>query len=76
MRVRASSPDFWREAVGGADLTSQPLWVAHYTAECPRVPAPWQRWTFWQHSESGRVPGISGPVDLNVMAGGSDTIED
>lgn len=64
-----TSPEFWREAVGGADLSSLPLWVAHYTAECPRVPAPWQRWTFWQHSESGRVPGITGPVDLDVLAG-------
>jgi lysozyme len=70
-----TSPDFWRDAVGDADLSSQPLWVAHYTAACPRVPAAWKRWTFWQHSEQGRVPGITGPVDLDVMAGESSTIE-
>lgn len=64
-----TSPDFWKDAVGGADLATLPLWVAHYTNECPRVPAPWTRWTFWQHSETGRVPGIQGPVDLDVMAG-------
>ena len=64
-----TSPAFWRDAVGSADLSRQPLWLAHYTAECPRIPAPWTAWTFWQHSETGRVPGISGPVDLNVMAG-------
>lgn len=64
-----TSPDFWRDEVGGADLSSQPLWVAHYTRECPRVPAPWTRWTFWQYSKTGRVPGIKGNVDLNVFQG-------
>jgi lysozyme len=64
-----TSPDFWRDEVGGADLSSQPLWVAHYTKDCPRVPSPWTRWTFWQYSKSGRVPGIKGPVDLDVYQG-------
>jgi lysozyme len=64
-----TSPAFWRDSVGSADLSSQPLWLAHYTDGCPRIPPPWAAWTFWQHSETGRVPGISGPVDLNVMAG-------
>jgi len=64
-----TSPDFWRDAVGSADLSSQPLWIAHYTKDCPRVPAPWTRWTFWQYSKTGRVPGIKGHVDLNVYQG-------
>lgn len=64
-----TSPAFWTDQVGGADLSNQPLWLAHYTNECPRVPPPWTRWTFWQHSETGQVPGIQGPVDLNVLAG-------
>jgi len=64
-----TSPEFWKDAVGGADLSTLPLWVAHYTSECPRVPAPWTGWRFWQHSESGQVPGIQGPVDLDVLAG-------
>ncbi|CAN5874361.1 hypothetical protein BH11MYX3_BH11MYX3_07390 [soil metagenome] len=64
-----TSPAFWESEVGGADLSSLPLWVAHYTNECPRVPTPWTRWAFWQHSETGRVPGIQGPVDLDVFSG-------
>lgn len=64
-----TSPDFWRDEVGGADLSSQPLWVAHYTRDCPRVPPQWTRWTFWQYSKNGRVPGIKGPVDLDVFQG-------
>ena len=68
-----TSPEFWRDRVGGAELTGQPLWLAHYTAECPRVPAPWKAWTFWQYSKTGRVDGIKGDVDLDVFAG---TIDD
>ncbi len=68
-----TSPEFWRERVGSADFSRQTLWLAHYTAECPRVPAPWKAWTFWQYSKTGRVSGIKGDVDLNVFAG---TIDD
>jgi lysozyme len=46
------------------------LWIAHYTgASQPRVPAPWTHWWFWQHSETGSVPGITGHVDLNRFNG-------
>ena len=64
-----TGPDFWRDRAGGADQTQQPLWIAHYTAGCPTVPPRWTRWTFWQHTDRGAVPGIDGPVDLNVFAG-------
>jgi lysozyme len=28
-----------------------------------------EKWTFWQFSARGRVPGVSGPADLNVFNG-------
>jgi lysozyme len=60
--------DLWRN--GGADsLATQPLWLAHYTQGCPTLPAPWTHWTFWQHTERGAIPGIEGPVDLDLFAG-------
>jgi len=60
--------DLWRN--GGAELlASQPLWVAHYTQSCPTLPSPWTRWTFWQHTDRGAVPGIEGAVDLDLFAG-------
>ena len=61
---------FWRDQVGGS--TSQrdsALWVAQYTSLCPDIPAPWTRWTFWQHTDRGAVPGIDGSVDLDLFAG-------
>lgn len=64
-----TGPEFWRDRAKSADMTSQRLWIAHYTRGCPTVPAPWQKWTFWQHTDNGRVPGIEGPVDLDLFAG-------
>lgn len=71
-----TGPDFWKTSVDNADLTSQPLWIAHYTGACPTIPAPWRTWTFWQYTERGEVPGITGPVDLNVFAGTFTELED
>jgi lysozyme len=64
-----TGPEFWRDKAKNADLSAQPLWIAHYTRGCPTVPAPWKAWTFWQHTDNGRVPGIEGPVDLDLFAG-------
>ena len=71
-----TGPDFWRVSVGGADLTTQPLWLAHYTRGCPVVPEPWTAWTFWQHTDAGEVRGITGPVDLDVFAGDYHDLEE
>ncbi len=64
-----TGPEFWRDRTQSADFAAHPLWVAHYTRGCPTVPAQWTTWTFWQHTDSGRVPGIDTDVDLDVFAG-------
>lgn len=46
-----------------------PLWVAHYLQ--PHKPRIKRDWTFWQHSEAGRVNGILAKVDFNVFNGDS-----
>lgn len=51
-------------------LTQYLLWIAHYTsAPQPSVPIGWAAWTFWQYSESGKVAGINGNVDLDKFNG-------
>ncbi|HUS31544.1 MAG TPA: GH25 family lysozyme [Kofleriaceae bacterium] len=61
---------FWRDQVGGERaLASNALWIAQYTSLCPDIPTPWTRWTFWQHSDRGSVPGIREKVDLNKFNG-------
>jgi lysozyme len=46
-----------------------PLWVAHYLQ--PNQPRIERSWSFWQHSEKGRVNGITSKVDFNVFNGDS-----
>lgn len=51
-------------------LGAYDVWIARYSET--RVPddrPAWSKWTFWQYSETGRVDGISGNVDLNEYAG-------
>ena len=69
-----TSPELWRDLTGNADLSTQPLWIAHYDTDCPRVPPEWSEWVFWQHSKTGVVPGIQGPVDLDVFNGAPDAL--
>lgn len=50
-----------------------PLWAAHYLEkDKPRIT---RSWMFWQHSERGRVNGITKPVDFNVFNGDNDDFE-
>lgn len=50
---RVQGADFWLRSV----------------ADHPSVTYPRQRWTLWQYTGTGNVPGIKGKVDLNVFAG-------
>ncbi len=59
---------FWTAQMGSG-FGGYPLWVAHYGVSSPNIPAEWSGWTFWQHSDAGRVDGISGDVDLNWFNG-------
>ncbi|MFM2105861.1 MAG: hypothetical protein RL338_893 [Chloroflexota bacterium] len=73
-----TSPSFWASALGDtrqfADAGYTVLWIAHWGASAPTVPAAnWggKGWTFWQYSSTGVVPGISGDVDLDRFRGSS-----
>lgn len=45
-----------------------PIWIAYYMDDPFQLPDN-RNWSFWQHSESGRVNGIKGNVDFNVFHG-------
>lgn len=61
---------FIRDQLGGdARLAAYPLWLAQYRKNDPAVPKPYATWTFWQHTESGTCPGITGNCDMNVFNG-------
>ena len=67
-----TSPNGWANRTGNttavADAGYSLLWIAHWFVAEPTVPAnDWQGngWAFWQYSNCGTVPGISGCVDLD-----------
>lgn len=65
-----TNADFYKRNLG-KDFDEYPLWVAHYLQKHqPRIN---RDWSFWQHSEQGRVNGIVSKVDFNVFNG--DSIE-
>ena len=66
-----TAPAFWRSVlphVAPADrelIGRCPLWLAHWAVTSPDQLEPWDRIVLWQYTDSGSVPGIPGPVDLN-----------
>lgn len=44
-----------------------PLWIASFSNPPLDVDPGNSRWTIWQYSHRGSVPGISGDTDLNVI---------
>ena len=67
---------FWRDNVGNPNNNLNcPLWLAAYVSNPnPYVPRAWSTWTFWQYTDTGRVPGISGNVDLDEANGGTSLL--
>ncbi len=60
--------DFYKRNLG-SEFDQYPLWVAHYyQTRQPRIA---RGWSFWQHSDEGRVNGIVSKVDFNVFNGDS-----
>lgn len=58
----ASYPDF----VEGR-YPQSPVWIQNVVVE-PSLEGG-RGWTIWQWSKAGRLPGVEGPVDLNVFRG-------
>ena len=52
-------------------LNAYPFWIAHYYVDSLTYQGPW---TFWQHTDRGRLPGIRGRVDMNVFNGDLDSL--
>lgn len=59
---------FYKTYLKGS-VDDYPFWIAHYLR--PAKPRVERSWHFWQHSEKGRVNGISSLVDFNVFKGDS-----
>jgi lysozyme len=58
---------FHQEILEG-ELNDYPFWLRSVAAE-PEERYRNRRWSFWQYTTTGRIPGIRGDVDRNVFAG-------
>ena len=60
-------PNFYKKIFKGfmysGKLLDYPVWYADYE-ELPQTP---YRFSMWQYSSTGSVPGIEGNVDLNIQ---------
>ena len=48
------------------DFKGYPFWIANYNFFVENIK---DDWLFWQFTEKGTIPGIEGPVDLNIYNG-------
>ena len=68
-----TAPSYWNEYLTSA-FGSYPLWVAEYGVSTPKAVNGWTNWTFWQHSSTGAVAGVNGPVDLDYFNGADEAL--
>lgn len=64
------SDDYDAITLWGNALTRYPLWIADYGKSAPSDLGPWERWEGFQYTDKGRVPGVSGLVDLDRFRDG------
>ncbi|WP_181705255.1 glycoside hydrolase family 25 protein [Chthonobacter rhizosphaerae] len=62
-----STVDFYRDRLAGA-FGDYHIWLRSVAGH-PSVRYGDRKWHFWQHTATGRIPGIRGNVDRNVFFG-------
>ncbi len=62
-----TTPDFYRQT-GIGRLRGTEFWLRS-VADHPSKVYENKPWRFWQYTGTGQVPGVSGPVDINVFSG-------
>ncbi len=67
MPILYTDINFHKDVLVGVNLPN-PFWLRSTAAE-PHVRYASRRWTLWQFTQTGRVPGIKGHVDRNAFYG-------
>jgi len=57
-------------------FSDYPLWLAEYQSLYPTLPQGWDKWTFWQYSQTGKVDGVSTDVDINRYNGAESSFKE
>ncbi len=67
---------FWRQCTGNSKaFAGNPLWIAEWGVDEPSTIGGWKSYTFWQYSNSGKVNGVDGQVDVNRFNGSTTELE-
>jgi len=66
-----TTPDFYAENDLGR-MSGVEFWLRTVAAH-PAERYPGERWSFWQYTGTGVVPGVGGNVDINAFGGGVDS---
>ncbi len=62
-----ASKYFFYDNLSRTSLTDYDTWLAHYFNGAPQIKSDYNgKYQMWQYSSSGTIPGIQGPVDLNI----------
>ena len=74
-----TNDDTWSSFMGNTDaFRGSPLWQAEYHYDPHHVPGPIQgfdKFTIYQYSDRGSIPGMMGDVDLDAIYGTIDSIK-
>jgi lysozyme len=65
-----TTPDFYDDNDMGR-FEAHDFWLRS-TAAHPSERYPHERWTFWQYTGTGKIPGIEGKADINVFRGSAE----
>jgi lysozyme len=66
---------FYNTYLRGEHFKDYPLWIARYHRFYQPTLADGRDWLFWQHKDTGKIPGIEGEVDFNVFQGSAKELE-
>ena len=61
--------DFYRDNLASGALPGYHYWLRSVKAE-PKYVYGKRPWVFWQYTGTGSIPGVEGPVDINVFKDG------
>ena len=55
---------YWLSSLVGGRLKPYDIWIAHYTDATDE--SKYKNYALWQYTETGRIPGVTVPLDLNI----------
>lgn len=61
-----ANPDYLNRYFDKDVQTEFPVWLAQWPGGTPCLDKPPRTCSIWQYSDKGSIPGISGPVDLDI----------